>query len=306
MTQIDIEKPQVTTKRKYGVRDAKSELEITKKDPFKIRWRIILIFSSIFSVGFVMLGYIFFWQEVVQGYSTIENMQLLTLVVSIRIAIMGVLSYFIFHNWLSQKNSYLTDIPFLMGTFFITITFGKSIDLLHNLIHFTAQDKQILFLLKIRYSIIVATAAPLLYLGFGILLIWLASHNPQSSLKSQERRDFLRSRLIIMIIIIECIAIALTPTISLMGLHLPFILMPALLLTAWIFWFSWRNKRLAQVNPPLLFFGFSSYFISSIIRPLLQFIIIGETPTYIIISETIDIVIFIIIFIGLLTKKEYK
>lgn len=303
--ETEVIEPQIPEKKDSFNKPKKKAHEAkTTQDIFKTRWRNILIISSVISAIAIFCGYLAFLPEISEGLE-IENMEMVLIVVPIRTMIMGILSYIIFNNWLSQKNAYLTDIPFLLGIFFITITFGKALDLLHNLVHFTASPEELLMLMRIRYFIIVATAAPLLYLGFPIFFIWLGEKRNITRLKDKEVRENMRNKLIIGIIAIESIAILMVPSESIMGLLLPFILFPALLLTAGIFWFAFKNKLLSQVNTRLLFIGFSAYILSSIMRPLFQWVLIGETPIYILFAEAIDIVIFIVIYIGLITGDRY-
>ena len=101
------------------------------------------------------------------------------------------------------------------------------------------------------------------------------------------------------------IAVAMAPNTTIIGILLPLFVIPSLIIIVWLFQFAYRNKRLSQVNPLILTFGFSAYLISQIIRPLLQNLL-GAGTTYIIIAEIIDLIIFIIIFIGFYLKANYE
>lgn len=54
----------------------------------------------------------------------------------------------------------------------------------------------------------------------------------------------------------------------------------------------------------MLTIGFGAYLISQIVRPLAQFII-GENALFIVITEIIDIIIGLVIFIGYIKKSNY-
>jgi hypothetical protein len=87
-----------------------------------------------------------------------------------------------------------------------------------------------------------------------------------------------------------------------MGMLLPSIVIPSLLGIVYIFFLAYKLNRLSVVKPGILTIGFFLYLISNIFRPVMQNII-GEAASYIIIAETVDILVFLVIFIGLYNNK---
>ncbi|MFX1417650.1 MAG: hypothetical protein ACFE9N_01890 [Promethearchaeota archaeon] len=103
---------------------------------------------------------------------------------------------------------------------------------------------------------------------------------------------------------IEATLIIITPNTTFAGINIAIFIVCSFLVITWMFYFSHRNKRLSQVNTLLLTIGFGAYLISQIIRPLIQFII-GENALFVVITEIVDIIISIIIFIGYIRKSKY-
>ncbi|MFW9998601.1 MAG: hypothetical protein ACFE9Q_01690 [Candidatus Hodarchaeota archaeon] len=111
----------------------------------------------------------------------------------------------------------------------------------------------------------------------------------------------LRTILIAVIVIIESIIVLIGPSVTIVTMILPFILIPSLIGIVYIFYMAYRFNRLTVVKPGILTIGFFLYMLSSIFRPLLLNII-GEEAIYLVIVETVDIIIFLIIFFGLYKK----
>ena len=273
-------------------------------NPIKSRYAIILLAVPMISIISIIYWYGLFSTEILESLLYYEGMVGLVFIVSIRIIIMGILTIFIFLSWLRAEESYISDIPCLMGIFFGTITFGKTIDILHNLTHYTATLADELTILRIRYFVIIGTAIPLLFLGINMLLTF-KSLDEGSKYKDEALRVKVRNIWLSVIIGMYIVLVAITPTTTMFGLMLPVIMFPALLLTTWLFVVAYRNKRLSQVHPGILSVGFLLYIFSNIFRPVAQNII-GENITYVFVSEMLDVIVFIVIFIGLIIKKEYK
>lgn len=86
-----------------------------------------------------------------------------------------------------------------------------------------------------------------------------------------------------------------------MGIILPIILIPSLLGIVYIFYMAYSLNRLTIVKPGILTISFFLYMLSNVFRPIMQNIL-GETASYIIVVEIVDIIIFMIIFLGLYKK----
>ncbi|MHA1148354.1 MAG: hypothetical protein ACTSR8_08920 [Promethearchaeota archaeon] len=273
----------------------------------KQNYAISLFSISIAGIIGVIFAYIAYLEPVMMTYMLFEDAYTVTLIITIRIVVMGLLSFLIFYYWIRQERPYFDDFPFLMGIFFLSITFGKTLDLLHNLINFTATEEQVIFLLKLRFLLVILAAIPLLYIGFT--LIFYIREIP---------KEKIRKNTLILITIIaatEVLAVFLTANLSTFGILLAIIMFPAILMVIAIFYFSYRQKRLNQVHPLILSIGFTVYLISQVIRPIFQALLIAsgaETAVasleqgvlYVLASEIVSIIASIIIFIGLIRKAK--
>ncbi|MHA2280973.1 MAG: hypothetical protein ACXAC5_08985 [Promethearchaeota archaeon] len=230
----------------------------------------------------------------------IEGTIQVVLIISTRIAILSITTYYLFHKWFQQEAQYLSDIPFLIGLFFLILTFGKFIDLHWDLTFFLYDDSIVLFYVKFRYILIIIEVAPLLFLGLEIIFFRIEERFPK--LKDKQYMNNLRIKIMILITLIELVAIFIVPNYTILGRLLPFILIPSLMGIVYIFFLAYRLNRLTVVKPNILTFAFFLYLLSNIFRPLMQ-MIIGDNPTYIIIVESVDVIIFVIIFLGLYKKS---
>ena len=267
----------------------------------KARYRLYLLLSIIVSIIGVGLLYIFNTSLIIKAFRDYDDALQVILIISIRILILGLTSYYLFHKWLKQEAQYLSDIPFLLGLFFLVLVFGKVIDLFWDLTFFTFNDTLVLFFLKFRFFIIIFGVAPLIYLGLEIVFFRLEDRF--NRLKDNKFMNKLRFTIILLIVFSESFIVIIAPNNTVMGLILPCIVIPSLIGIVYIFFLAYRLKRLSVVKPGILTIGFFLYLISNIFRPLMQNIL-GEKASYIIITELVDIIIFLVIFIGLYRKNK--
>jgi len=230
----------------------------------------------------------------------VEGILQIVLIISARIVILSITTFYLFLKWFRQEAQYLSDIPFLLGLFFLILIFGKFIDLHWDLTFFLYDEATVLFYLKFRFILIIIEVAPLLYLGLEI--IFFRVEDRFSKLKNRQYMNNLRTKIMILITSIELIAIFIVLNYSLLGILLPFLLIPSLIGIVYIFFLAYRLNRLSVVKPNILAIGFFLYLLSNIFRPLMNNII-GDNSNYIIIVEAVDLVIFIIIFLGLYKKS---
>jgi len=273
-------------------------------NPIKSRYAFTLLVVPLISIIAISYLYSFFSAEIIESLLHYEGTVSLVFIISIRIAILTILTVFIFITWLKAEESYISDIPCLMGIFFGTIIFGKAIDILHNLTHYTASTDANMMILKIRFFIAIGSIFPLLFLGINMLLAFRAL-NENSRYQNEILRLKVRNAIILLIIAFYATLVVIAPDSTFIGILLPIFTLPALFLTTWIFVIAYRNQRLSQVHPGILSIGFILYLFSNIFRPVMMFVL-GKTAMYALVSESLDVLIFVIIFIGLITKKEYK
>ncbi|MFX0028929.1 MAG: hypothetical protein ACFE8B_06955 [Candidatus Hermodarchaeota archaeon] len=259
-----------------------------------------LLLSSII-IGIICMSclYLFTLPLIIKAFADYEGTLQIVLIISARMFILSIISYYLFHKWFKQEAQYLSDIPFLLGMFFLILVFGKAIDLLWDLTFFTLSDNIVLLFLKFRFFIIIFEVAPLLYLGMEIIFFRLEDRF--SRLRDKHYMNSLRTRLIILIVSVESIVVILIPNFTLIGMVLPMILIPSLLGIVYIFYLAYRLNRLSVVKPKILTIGFFIYLISNIFRPIMQNIL-GESANYIIVVEFVDLIIFVVIFLGLYKK----
>ena len=239
-------------------------------------YKTLLLSSILIGIICICCVYLFTLPLVIRAFTDYEGALQVVLIISARIIILSIISYYLFHKWFKQEAQYLSDIPFLLGLFFLILLFGKAIDLLWDLTFFTFSDDIVLLFLKFRFFIIIFEVAPLLYLGMEIIFFRLEDRF--TKLKDKNYMNRLRTRLITIIVSIESI------------------------LVLYIFYLDYRLNRLSVVKPKILTIGFLFYLISNIFRPIMQSLL-GENASYIIVVESVDLIIFIVIFLGLYKKS---
>ena len=266
----------------------------------KAVYRLYILLSIIASSIGVGILYLFNMSLILKAFRDYDGALQVVLIISTRIIILAFTSYYLFHKWLKQEAQYLTDIPFLLGLFFIILMFGKAIDLFWDLTFFSFTDTIVLLFLKFRFFIIIFEVAPLLYLGLEI--IFFRVQDRFNRLKDKKFMNKLRIIIISSIVFVESFTVIITSNNTIMGLILPCIVIPSLIGIVYIFFLAYRLKRLTVVKPGILTIGFFLYLVSNIFRPLMQNIL-GEEASYIIIAELVDIIVFLVILVGLYKKN---
>ena len=264
----------------------------------------LLLFGIIIGVIAVVLLYVFNWSTLIESYQVHEGAFGVVLIIGIRISIVSLMAIYTFYSWFKQEAQYFSDIPFLFGLFFLLLIFGKSLDLFGDFVYY--QNEELSFLvLKARYFIAIFDLLPMIYLSIHMILFSLSLKDRFKGLSNEKTQNKTNIRILIIIIVIEIIVGIIIPRREMFGYVYPIIVIPSLITIAWLFNFAWRNKRLSQVNTYVLMIGFSLYLISSIVRPLIMSII-GESSLFVILAEAIDLIIFLIIFIGFYKKSDYS
>lgn len=269
---------------------------ISIKSKYKIS---LLICISLGIIGIILLYWLNF-SLIIQAFSDYEGAFEVVLVILIRIVILSITTSYLLSKWFKQEAQYLSDIPFLLSLFFLILIFGKAVDLFWDLTFFTFNDSIVLLLLKARYFIIICEVIPLVYLGFEIIFVRL--EEKYTKLRDKKYVNTIRARLIVIIFSLETIVVFSIPNVTILARTLPIILIPSLAGIVYIFYLAYSLNRLSVVKPKILTIGFLLYMISNIFRPLMQSIL-GDTPSYIIVVEIVDIMIFLVIFFGLYKKK---
>lgn len=230
-----------------------------------------------------------------------EGIWFIIIIISVRMGLLLLMSIYLFKSWFDQENYYFSDIPFLFGIFFMFVFFGKLYDLLHNLTYHFIDNFSFLIILKIRFLIGILSITPMYYLSIGMIIFFFSLSEKYPKFNDKEFSDRIQLIILILIILIETIIIILFLNVGTNVLILPGIVIPSFLIIVLVFFFAYKNQRLSQVNPLILTVGFAAYLISQVIRPIFHGVF-GEEVLYILFSELIDLIIFFIIFIGLIKK----
>ena len=271
----------------------------------KNQYKLILLFSIL--LGFILVFILYFLNLsiITQAYNEIHGMDLVVIIVLVRIVILFGSSMYMVYKWFSQEKQFLSDLPLLFALFFLLLTFGKMIDLFFNFTYRYFVESLNLLVIKIRFLIIIFTVLPLIYLSITMILFSLSLRDKFQKLKDENTRNKISLIIILLILIVESTAVIIIPDTPSISILLPAVVIPSLLVIVWLFAFSYKNQRLSQVNSLVLMIGFAAYLISQIIRPIIQ-VILGETTAYINIVEIIDLIIFVVIFIGFYMEANYK
>ncbi|MFX0039565.1 MAG: hypothetical protein ACFFCY_17545 [Promethearchaeota archaeon] len=263
-----------------------------------------LIFGIIIGTSTILLLYAFNWTIITTTYLTHEGTLGIVLIISTRIIIVSVMALYTFYRWFKQEQQYFSDIPFLFGVFFLLLIFGKMLDLFIDFSYFGLNSGVQLLVFKGRYLIAIFDLLPMIFLSIFMILISLSLKERFSRLANEENLNKIRIRILLIILVIEVFVCIFVVNVEIAPIIYPITILPSLIAIVWLFNFAWRNHRLSQVNTFILMIGFGLYLITSILRPLIQYIV-GESSLFVIIVESIDIIIFIIIFIGFYKKSNY-
>lgn len=237
--------------------------------------------------------------SIIIAISTFKGIWLVIAILLSRMVLLLLMSFYLFSQWLRQEHQFYSDIPFLFAIFFLMLFFGKGYDLLHDLtFHFT-DHLSFLLILKLRFIIMVGSIAPIYYLSIGMFFFFLSLTDKGDSLKDTQILKNFQRNLFIIVVTGEISLIIILLTVETSSIILPGIVIPSFLIVVLVFYFAYKNQRLSQVRPLILMIAFTCYLISQILRPLFR-LIFGETSTYILVAEIIDLIIFFLIFGGLI------
>ena len=265
---------------------------------------LLLLCGVVVGLIAVVLLYVFNWAIIIETYQTHEGTLGIVLAIGTRIIIVSLMAIYTFYSWFKQEKQYFSDMPFLFGVFFLLLIFGKMLDLFIDFSYFQLDSGLLLLVMKARYFIAIFDLLPMMFLSLYMILISLSVKERFNKLSNEKYLNKIRLRILVIVIAIEIIVNIFILSIENAPIIYPITILPSLIAIVWLFNFAWRNQRLSQVNTFILMIGFGLYLITSILRPLIQFIV-GESPLFVITAESIDIIIFVIIFIGFYKKSNY-
>lgn len=271
-------------------------MEQKKKQFKRIIWSITIIIFLIYFSAFYLN-----WIKLNEAYIIEENLWIISLIIIIRMLIFVAMSFILFSKWFKQEAVYTSDAYFLFAVFFAIITAGKILDLFWNLTFISEgfSTEFTLVLLKVRFSVIVLNAFPLLFIGLEALITIFNTY-----IKNMTKKQFNKARLITIIIFLGIVSviIIIAPTIDLLSKLLPIITAGTMIGIVIMFFFMYKNKRLSQANGLIIGLGFLLAVISSFIRSILN---ASLASTGLIYAELLDMLVYFIIFAGFMTKPKY-
>jgi hypothetical protein len=271
-------------------------------DEKKRKFRVYLIIVVIITLLSYAILYALFWDLLSGVLLTLEGILMGFFVILSKICILALMSFYIFRRWLKQDAIYTSDAYFLFGSFFWILTSGKILDLFWNIgfIGSILDMNFLLFLLKIRFAIVILTIVPILFVGLEAILTFVNLYKKKEMNKQQFNK--IRKEIIIIYIIVIAILIIIAPSVPFMNIMLPFISFPMFLFIAIMFLYMYRNKYLSQANGLIIGLSFFLLIVASIARSVLS---LSLEALPVISAEIIDIGVYILMFIGFITKPGY-
>ena len=261
---------------------------------------LVINVSFIITMGLIFLLY----QATIAQSLADENLRMVLLITSMRIGLMAIISFLTYYSWTKQKESYLSDIPFLMAMFFLMVMFGKIVDLFQFSTGLYLTEEELLFHTKMRFILAVFTVVPLLVYDLSLLFFWMSLKDKYKKLDNKKFENNLRFVIITLFCAGFTILILITPTITGVQRYLPIFLYPALLITALIFYTAWKLDRLAKIRPGLLSLAFFLYMVTNALRPYVFTTIFGFSAEGTLYSDLCDMSVFILMFIALVKKHD--
>lgn len=263
---------------------------------------IVLIYILAIFIYIVLFAY-----NIENIKNSLENLEpslwiITSIVYLFRIALLAGMSLYMFKRWLKSKSPSLLDVPFLFAMMFYFVCHGKVLDFFIGLTYYSHNENTILLLLKIHYVVIVFLAILLMYLCFTVLFLWIDDKYDFEILQDGKSRDKWSFRIIGLILSIEFILIFFSTSLSMIVGLLAFFTVPFFVGAALIFFYSYKKRLFPQVRTLTMWLGFLLWAVTSILRQII-FINIGPNIYYIIIAESLDLAVSILIFASL-CKKE--
>ena len=267
------------------------------------KYLLALVLGICIGFIFIIMLYLINLNIVIETLETVEGASIVLTAYIIRLSILAGVAIYLFRRWFMQEKMYTSDLPFLFGMFFLFLLFGKLLEMLSNFMYPVVAPDVFLLYLKIRQFAIIATMAPMVFLSI-MMIIFLQANGKIKKYNDPRERNAFSLKILTIIAIVEAILIIITPNTTFSGINMAFFIILSLLVTTWMFYFSYRNKRLSQIHPLIVAIGFTGYLISNILRVLFQSVI-GENALFIGITELLDIIICLVIFIGYIKKANY-
>lgn len=274
-----------------------------KMEKKKQKYKLGLLGVLIALLVVFALVYSLYWSTISYALTEVEDTWLAAIASILRIIILSIMSIILFRKWFKQEAIYTSDAYFLFALFFMILTYGKIYDLLYNLILISESfgDMALLYLLKVRYIIVVINIIPILYIGLEATMTFISVY-----IKEISKKQFNQLRLWIVIIFLGIISfiIAIASSITFLISVLPFLTLAIFVMISIMFLFMYKNKRLSQANGLIIGLAFLVFIFTNIARSIISVRALNE-PSLFVIAETLDIIANVLMFFGFISKPKY-
>ena len=271
----------------------------TKKKKFKL----YLLGASISLTAIFYFLYFIFWSTIEYTISNMQEIWLSIIASIIRILILAIMSVILFNKWFKQEAIYTSDAYFLFALFFMILTVGKIYDLFYNsiLISNLIDESILLFLVKVRYIIVIINILPVLFIGLQAIMTLTSVY-----VKELTKKQFNKIRLWLVFLFSAVVLtiIVIAPDIKSLIRILPYFTFAIFIALAIMFLFMYKNKHLSQANGLIIGIAFFAFIGSNLFRSIVTVSAMNE-PSLFFVIEGLDIIVNIMMFIGFIRKPKY-
>jgi hypothetical protein len=259
----------------------------------------LILLCSLVSALFVIIFFLF-WPALSGAFLLVKDIWLVVLIGVFRIVSYFIMCLIVFRKWFKQEKIYLSDAYFLFGIFFLIYTYAKIFDLFWYFAYSSENFNEdfLLYILKMRFFVIILNALPLIFLGLEVILSFIEVYNHKTWSARQKFRY--KYYIIVSYFGLVSLLIILAPDRSTLYILLPVIVLGTAIGLVIMFLFMYRNRHLSHVNGLIIGIGFIGVIITSFIR-----VIIPLEVLFILLIELLDFAVYTIIFIGFMTKPKY-
>ena len=272
-------------------------------DAKKRKFKLYLLGGSIILAMVFFLLYSTFLSIIQYTLNDIQGIWASVIASVIRIVILAIMSIILFNKWFKQEAIFTSDAYFLFALFFMVLTVGKVYDLFYNLILVSQliDDIVLLFLVKIRYIIIIFNILPVLYIGLQATMTLTSVYIKELT---KEQFNKIRLSIVILFLMLISIIIIIAPDITFLIRVLPYLTFAIFIALAIMFLFMYKNKHLSQANGLIIGIAFFAFIGSNIFRSIFSVEAMNE-PSLFLVIEGLDIIVNTMMFIGFIRKPKY-
>jgi hypothetical protein len=272
----------------------------------KKTWKTTLVVVNLIAILLWILSYYFSWEVIINTVTTFPFADWFAIISIARIALIIGMSSFLYHRWFNQEEIYLFDAFFLFASFFLILGHGKIYDFIYAIIYGTETFSLefTLFLVKMRYCLIVLMALTILFIGAdaSIVLYELKSDIELTKVGRSKAKKWI----IGIYMVTSGLVIILSPTSEMLSAILPYLMIFIYLVCAIMFFFMYRNKRLSKVHGFIVGIGFLIFIATNLVRSILTSRAYHDyNAIWLFWSEVFDMISNIVIFLGFLVKPPF-